>query len=217
MRAAIYCRVSTRDKQDITTQEHFLKEYSVREGHEVVGFYSDVGESGSKDSRPRFDAMLQDMRQGKFNAVIVYKLDRIGRSLAHLVKLFEEFRKRNIAFVSATQAINTTTPEGRMFLHMLMVLAEYERELTIDRIKAGQKRAISEGKGIGLRGKDRKKRRRSGYMLRWIRTRQKLDTDKGIYKPIDDYENKKTAIKKINLLSEVQNTMPTPPQQAGVN
>ena len=54
-------------------------------------------------------------------------------------------------------------------------------------------------------------------MLRWIRTRQKLDTDKGIYKPIDDYENKKTAIKKINLLSEVQNTMPTPPQQAGVN
>ena len=167
VRIAVYCRVSTRDKQDITTQEVYLKEYSDREGHEVMGVYSDIGESGSKDSRPRFDEMLEDMRAGKFNGILVYKLDRIGRSLSHLMKLFEEFKKRKIAFISATQSINTTSPEGRMFLHMLMVLAEYERELTISRIIDGQERARLSGKKIGKRGKDKGERRKSGYWLRW--------------------------------------------------
>lgn len=167
MKIAIYCRVSTKDKQDITTQETYLKEYASREGLEVYNLYSDIGESGSKDSRPKFDIMLSDMREGLFKGILVYKLDRIGRSLSHLVKLFEEFKKRNIEFVSATQSINTTTPEGRMFLHILMTLAQYERELTVSRIKAGLERAKKQGKLIGKRGKDKKKRRKSGYYQRW--------------------------------------------------
>jgi len=169
MKAAVYSRVSTRDKQDITTQELYLKDYASRSGLEVFKFYSDVGESGSKDSRPAFDAMLTDMRAGQFKAVLVYKLDRIGRSLPHLLKLFEEFKRREVSFISATQSINTTTPEGRMFLHMLMTLAEYERELTLSRIQAGLERARSQGKRLGRKpgSKDRKERRKSGYWLRW--------------------------------------------------
>lgn len=169
MKAAIYCRVSTRDKQNIETQEQYLKDYATRENLGVYKIYSDVGESGSKDSRPQFDIMLSDMRAGYFKAVLVYKLDRIGRSLSHLVKLFEEFKKRNIDFISATQSINTLTPEGRMFLHILMTLAEYERELTVSRIKAGLDRAKKQGKPIGKRGKDKKRRRTSGYIARWTK------------------------------------------------
>jgi len=169
MIAAIYCRISTKDKQDITTQETYLKDYAARENLEIYKTYSDIGESGSKDSRPRFDLMLLDMRAGLFKGILVYKLDRIGRSLSHLVKLFEEFSKRKIEFISATQSINTTTPEGRMFLHILMTLSQYERELTVGRIKDGLKRAKQQGKPIGKRGKDKKKRRLSGYHLRWAK------------------------------------------------
>ena len=169
MKVAIYTRVSTRENQNIDTQIRFLQDYASRHGLEVYKVYKDVGESGSKDSRPEIDLMLQDMRDKLFNAILVYKLDRIGRSLSHLVKLFEEFSKKKIEFISATQSINTTTPEGKMFLGILMVLAEYERELTVSRIKAGLQRARAEGKPIGKRGKDKKRRRKSGYYNRWAK------------------------------------------------
>jgi DNA invertase Pin-like site-specific DNA recombinase len=183
--------VSTRDKQNIETQVDYLKDYATREGLEIFKVYTDVGESGSKDSRPQFDIMLADMRDKKFTGILVYKLDRIGRSLSHLVKLFEEFKKRDIDFISATQAINTTTPEGRMFLHILMTLAEYERELTVSRIKAGLELARKTGKPIGKRGKDKKKRRRSGYALRWIKNRQTQHLQKtGEARPLKMFESK---------------------------
>ncbi len=171
MKIAIYCRVSTKDKQDITTQETYLKDYAKREGLTIYYIYNDVGESGSKDSRPEFDKMLTAMRAKEFKGILVYKLDRIGRSLSHLVKLFEEFKKRDIDFISATQSINTTTPEGRMFLHILMTLSQYERELTIDRIRAGLDRAKKEGKKLGRRkgSKDKKKRKKGGYYKRYMR------------------------------------------------
>ena len=169
MKTALYCRVSTKDKQDITTQETCLKDYVERENLEIYKIYSDIGESGSKDSRPQFDLMLNDMRQKQFKAILVYKLDRVGRSLQHLINLFEEFKNTNIEFISATQNINTTTPEGKMFLRMLMVLAEYERELIVNRINAGLTRAKREGKTLGrpAGSKDTKRRRRSGYIQRW--------------------------------------------------
>ena len=169
MQTSIYCRVSTKDKQDITTQETFLKEYAERNQLNIYNIYSDVGESGSKDSRPEFDKLLHDMRQGHFKAILTYKLDRIGRSLSHLIKLFEEFKAKGIDFISATQNINTTTPEGRMFLHILMTLSQYERELTINRINAGLDRAKKQGKRLGRpQGKkDSKRRRLSGYYQRW--------------------------------------------------
>lgn len=165
----LYARVSTRDKQDIDTQLSFLKEYCERNELNITATYKDIGESGSKDSRPEFDLMLEQIRQGKVKTILVYKLDRIGRSLQHLINLFQEFENKGIDFISATQNINTTTPEGKMFLRMLMVLAEYERELIVDRINAGLKRAKKQGKKLGRpKGKkDSKVRRKSGYYRRW--------------------------------------------------
>ena len=169
MKTGIYCRVSTRENQDITTQVDFLKRYAEREELDIYNIYTDIGQSGAKEKRPAFDQFLADMRAKKFQIVLVYKLDRIGRSLSHLVSMFEEYNKKNITFISATQSINTTTPEGRMFLHILMVLASYERELTISRIMDGLDRAKRQGKKLGRRPgcRDKKKRRRSGYHLRW--------------------------------------------------
>lgn len=170
-KAVIYYRVSTADKQDKGMQQKAIRDYCSREAIEIFKEYSDIGQSGSKESRPSFDKMLEDMRAGLFDTIIVYKLDRIGRSLSHLVKLFEEFNKRKINFISITQSINTTTPEGRMFLHMLMVLAEYERELTINRINSGLDRVRAEGRSLGRPSgsKDKKRRRTSGYINRWLR------------------------------------------------
>lgn len=168
MKFAVYCRVSTRDKgQDIGMQRQYIEEYARREGLEIFRVYEDEGYSGGKDSRPAFDRMLEDLREGLFQGIVVYKLDRIGRSLPHLVKLFEEFSKKRVAFISATQNIKTDTPEGEMFLNMLMVFAQYERGLTINRIKDGQEKARKEGKQIGKRGKDKGARRKSGYYMRW--------------------------------------------------
>lgn len=169
MKATAYYRVSTRDKQDVGMQVKAVRDYCERNQIELSKEYQDVGESGKKESRPQFDLMLQDMRGGFIDTIIVYKLDRIGRSLPHLVKLFEEFDKKNIKFISITQNFNTTTPEGKMMLRMMMVLAEYERELTISRIHDGLKRAKSSGKKLGRPqgSKDKKRRTKSGYYLRW--------------------------------------------------
>jgi DNA invertase Pin-like site-specific DNA recombinase len=111
------------------------------------------------------------MRAGKIESVVCYKLDRIGRSLKHLLSLFEEFQNRKIGFVSLSQNIDTNTPEGRMFLKMLMVLAEYERELIVARTKDGLARAVKQGKKLGRPNgsKDKGRRRKSGYIKRWTK------------------------------------------------
>lgn len=147
-KAGLYARVSTHD-QNIKTQLVALRKYTEDNNIRVYNEYKDIGESGSKDSRPAFDQMLQDMRHNKIDMIIVYKLDRIGRSLPHLLSLFSEFNKRKVEFVSTTQNIDTTTPEGRFFLRILMLVAEYERELIQNRIYAGLDRARKEGKQIG--------------------------------------------------------------------
>lgn len=148
MKVAIYARVSTKD-QNVNTQLEMCRKYCEVAGHQVFNEYVDVGESGKNESRPAFDEMLKYMRRYRFHAVCVYKLDRIGRSIAHLIKLFEEFRSKKVHFISVTQNIDSNTPEGRMFMHMMMALAEYERELTVDRVLSGLERARREGKRLG--------------------------------------------------------------------
>jgi len=164
----LYCRVS-KNEQNINTQLVALRDYCQRNNYKIVEEYLDNGFSGAKDSRPAFDKLLADMRGNQINCVLVYKIDRIGRSLQHLLNLFEEFKNRGVEFISLTQNINTSTPEGKMFLRMLMVLAEYERELIVCRINSGLARAIAEGKILGRPNgsKDKKRRKRSGYLLRW--------------------------------------------------
>jgi len=148
MKVAIYVRVSTKD-QNVETQIDLCKRHCEANKYEIYDVYKDIGESGKKESRPAFDIMMEHMRRYKFHAICVYKIDRIGRSLLHLVNLFEEFKKKNVHFMSVTQNIDTTSAEGRMFMNMMMVLAQYEREMTVDRVKAGIKRARKEGKQIG--------------------------------------------------------------------
>jgi DNA invertase Pin-like site-specific DNA recombinase len=168
MKVGIYARVSSND-QSTETQVMALKDYCKRMGYDIAGEYVDNGFSGKNDNRPDFERLLADMRAGKLESVVCYKLDRIGRSLKHLLNLFEEFQNRKIGFVSLSQNIDTNTPEGRMFLKMLMVLAEYERELIVVRTKDGLARAIKQGKILGRPSgsKDKKRRKRAGYLRRW--------------------------------------------------
>ena len=168
LKIGLYSRVSKSD-QNIETQLMALRDYCQRNEYEIAREYSDNGISGATDSRPAFNELLNDLRSGKINCVLVYKLDRIGRSLQHLLNLFEELANRGVEFISLTQNINTATPEGKMFLRMLMVLAEYERELIVSRIRSGLDRAIREGKQLGRPkgSKDQKRRKKSGYFLRW--------------------------------------------------
>ena len=190
MIAGLYYRVSTYDKQDVGMQKKAVIDYCDREGIKIYKEYSDVGQSGKKESRPEFDNLLKDMRAKLFDCVVCYKLDRIGRSLKHLVMLFEEFNKKKIKFVSVTQSFNTTTPEGKLMFRMLMILAEYERELIVSRINDGLSEAKAKGKKLGRPSgkKDGKRRRRSGYILRYMKQRQSKDEAKGIHRDIREYE-----------------------------
>jgi len=169
MEAIAYYRVSTRDKQDIAMQEKAVRDYCAREGITIIKEYSDIGISGKKESRPQFDLMLSDLRNNTCKCVVTYKLDRIGRSLIHLIYLFEEFNKKDIKFIAVTQNFNTRTPEGKLMLRMMMILAEYERELIISRINDGLQEARAKGKKLGRPkgAKDTKRRRKSGYYRRW--------------------------------------------------
>jgi len=172
MKIALYCRVSTND-QNVETQLMPMKEYCEHMNYDIYDTYLDVGVSGAKESRPQFDRMLRGMRNRQFDTVLVYKLDRIGRSLRHLLDLFSEMKNLKIDFISYSQNINTSTPEGKMFLRMLMVLAEYERELIVSRINDGLKRAKKQGKKLGRPhgAKDKKRRNRSGYLLRYANSK----------------------------------------------
>lgn len=157
MKTAIYVRVST-SEQDVSKQEHICKEYCKRNDMEIYNIYRDKSISGIKTSRPSFNNLLEDMRNHSFNCIMVTKLDRIGRSLSHLLSMFEEFNKRGIHFVAVTQNIDTTTSIGKLQLQILGAFAEFERNLISERTKEGLMRAT----GVGKRGKDKKPRKRRG-------------------------------------------------------
>lgn len=167
-RFSLYVRTSMAD-QNTETQLVFLREHCKRMNYQIANEYIDSGFSGKDNNRPEFERLLADVRAGKLEGIIVYKLDRIGRSLQHLITLFSEFKNRGIEFISLTQNINTETPEGKMFWQLLGVFAEYERELIVARTKTGLERARRQGKSLGRpKGrKDVKARRKSGYFMRW--------------------------------------------------
>lgn len=158
MKAAIYCRVST-EEQDADKQEASIRDYCARSKVEIYAVYKDVM-SGMKESRPAFDQMLVDMRHYKFDTIIVTKLDRIGRSLQHLLSLFSEFTKKGVNFIAITQNIDTSGAIGKFQLQVLGAFAEFERNIISDRTKDGLKYA----KNTGKRGKDKKPRRKRGVL-----------------------------------------------------
>ncbi|MBW2969481.1 recombinase family protein [Candidatus Woesearchaeota archaeon] len=156
MKIAIYCRVST-NEQDADKQEHICREYCNRNNIEIYNVYKDII-SGAKQSRPGFNKLLKDMRLYRFNTIMVTKLDRIGRSLSHLLSLFDEFNKKGINFIAVTQNIDTTTAAGKLQLQIMGAFAEFERNIISERTKEGLRRAT----GVGKRGKDKVPRKRRG-------------------------------------------------------
>ena len=168
MKVGIYLRVSTSD-QTTLNQEIELVEYCKRNNYEIFKIYKDEGVSGTKTSRPQLDFMLQDMRNKLFDAIIVWKFDRLGRSTAHLLQVLEELKNKNVRLIATSQNIDTDTPMGKFFFTILSGFAEMEREMIRDRIKLGLERRKKEGKLVGRPkgSKDKKYRKKSGYLLRY--------------------------------------------------
>lgn len=165
-----YVRVSMRD-QHAETQIAVLKDYSLRHDIQNLRFYSDVGVSGAKDSRPQLDQMLHDIRSGRIDTVLVFKIDRLGRSLKNLLDLLAEFKNRSIRLISISDGLDTANSNAmnRAFWQMLAVFAELERSVIVDRVTAGLARAKAEGKQLGRPkgSRDKTKRSTSGYHLRY--------------------------------------------------
>jgi len=157
MKVAIYARVST-DEQDASKQEMICREYCEKEKHELYAVYSDNSVSGIKQSRPAFDEMLGDMRSYKFNCIMATKLDRIGRSLQHILSLFEEFTKKGVHFIAVTQNIDTSSAAGKLQLQIIGAFAEFERNIISERTKEALKFAHN----VGKRGKDKIPRKKRG-------------------------------------------------------
>ena len=146
-RAAIYTRIST-GEQNADLQSRELPEFCDRRGWQVGDVYSDVM-TGAKDKRPALDRLMADARRGKFQVVAVWRFDRFARSTSHLLRALEEFAALGIDFVSVTEAIDTSTPAGRMVFTVLGAVAELERSIIRERVIAGQRAAMKRGVKFG--------------------------------------------------------------------
>jgi DNA invertase Pin-like site-specific DNA recombinase len=145
--AAIYARVSTFD-QEPENQLQELRRYVEARGWTAVE-YVDRGISGSKENRPALDALLRDAKRRKFDVLVCWRLDRLGRNLKHLITLLEELQALGIAFVSLAEGIDATTPAGKLQMHILGAIAEFERERIRERVLAGLQRARAQGRRLG--------------------------------------------------------------------
>src|SRR4051812_42878913 len=147
MRTAIYARVSTLD-QEPENQLAEIRRYVAARGW-TAEEYVDRGISGAKDRRPALDRLLVDARRRRFDVVVVWRLDRLGRNLRHLITLLEELQALGIAFVSLNEGIDATTPAGKLQMHILGAIAEFERARIAERVKAGLRRARAQGTRLG--------------------------------------------------------------------
>jgi DNA invertase Pin-like site-specific DNA recombinase len=146
-RVALYLRVSTSD-QDCAMQESELRDYCQRRQWEVCEVYQDVM-SGAKDRRPALTRLVADARRGRFQVVACYRLDRLGRSLQHLIATVDQLHKHGVDFVSMTEAIDFTGPTGQLMFHLLASFAEFERQVIRQRVKSGVAEAKRRGKHCG--------------------------------------------------------------------
>lgn len=149
VRAAIYCRVSTHDQQTLPMQLEAAREFCARSGWTVVAEVTEEA-SGAK-VRPKRNELLADARRRKVDAIVVWKLDRWGRSTADLTTTLEELRAVGCTFASVTEALDVSTPSGRALVGMLAVVAEFERDLIRERVKAGMQAARKRGQHLGRR------------------------------------------------------------------
>ena len=149
-RAVLYLRVSTTD-QTTANQERELRQVADRMGREIVHVYKDHGISGAKsrDKRPAFDALIRDANQRKFDVIMAWSVDRLGRSLQDLVSFLSELHALHIDLFLHQQGLDTTTPAGKAMFQMMGVFAEFERAIIRERVKAGLERARAQGKALG--------------------------------------------------------------------
>ncbi len=150
MKAAIYARVSTaNNSQDPEVQLRELREYCQRRGWKLTGEYVDTGISGATEKRPQLDKLMADAHRRRFDAVVVWKFDRFARSVSHLLRALETFKALGIEFVSLSEQVDTSTPTGRMIFTVLGAVAELERSLIAERVRAGLRNARAKGKRLG--------------------------------------------------------------------
>ena len=147
MKAAIYARVSTVD-QEPENQLQELRRYVEARGWTATE-YVDRGVSGAKDRRPALDQLLTDAKRRRFDVLVCWRLDRLGRNLKHLITLLEDLHALGIAFVSLAEGIDATTPAGKLQMHILGAIAEFERERIRERVLAGLQRARTQGTRLG--------------------------------------------------------------------
>jgi DNA invertase Pin-like site-specific DNA recombinase len=150
MKAAIYARVSTANNgQDPTMQTRELREYCDRRGWTVAGEYVDIAISGTKEKRPELDRLLGEAHRRRFDAVVVWRFDRFARSVSHLLRALETFKSLGIEFVSLSEQVDTSTPTGKMVFTVLGAVAELERSLIVERVRAGLRNAKAKGRCLG--------------------------------------------------------------------
>ena len=180
-RAALYLRVST-GEQTTENQRLELVAAAKRSGWEIVEIYEDAGVSGAKgrDKRPEFDRLLKGAVRREFDVIMTWSVDRLGRSLQHLVEFLGEVHAKGVDLYCHQQGVDTTTPAGKALFQMCGVFAEFERATIQERVKAGLARARSQGKILG-RPKVTKKVEQSIYRLRKAGTgKRKISKQLGI-------------------------------------
>ena len=178
-RAALYMRVSTVD-QHPETQLHDLRQMAVQRGFEIVQEFTDRI-SGVKAKRPGLDAMMTDARRGRFDVVLVWASDRIARSTKHFLDVLDELSRLNVEYVSFRENIDTGGPLGRAIIIIVGAVAELERNLIVERVRAGMRRARLEGRHIGrnplqLDDAGIERDRRLGHSLRQIARGHRIST-----------------------------------------
>lgn len=149
VRVALYARVSTTNGQDPEMQLRDLRDYTSRRGWVIHREYIDQGVSGSNESRPALNELMVDAHRRKFDAVLVWKVDRFGRSLEHLVNCLAELGALGVAFVSFRDNLDLSTPSGRLMFQIIGAMAEFERALIHERVRAGLRNAQAKGKRLG--------------------------------------------------------------------
>ena len=147
-RVAIYVRVST-DGQSVENQKRELEAVATRHGWEVAGVFSDHGISGAKEKRPAFARLIQGIARKDFETVAAWSVDRLGRSLQHLLGFLAELRAKGVDLYLHQQGVDTSTPAGKALFQMLGVFAEFERAMIVERVHAGLRRAKAQGKRLG--------------------------------------------------------------------
>ena len=148
MKVALYSRVSTQD-QSVDMQLLDLRRYCEQRGFDIYKEYSDEGISGTKDRRPALDELMADARKRKFDAVLCWRFDRFARSTKHLITALEEFKHLGIEFISYQENIDTSSPLGKAIFTIVSAIAELERSIIVERVKAGIRRAKENGKRLG--------------------------------------------------------------------